>query len=132
MKSLWFTSASTRLARARRLIYLEDQYIWSPHVVRVFADALARNPDLRMIAVVPHYADRDSPAYNAPQMYARSCSLHQLRQAGGDRVFERRAIAEARRAPERRDHRALARPDRVEPSHAIAHDEPERETQHHA
>jgi phosphatidylserine/phosphatidylglycerophosphate/cardiolipin synthase-like enzyme len=74
------------LARARRLIYLEDQYIWSPHVVRTFADALRANPDLRMIAVVPHFPDRDSPAYNTPQLLARSRALEQLRAAGRDRV----------------------------------------------
>jgi phosphatidylserine/phosphatidylglycerophosphate/cardiolipin synthase-like enzyme len=72
--------------RARHLVYLEDQYLWSPHVVRVFADALAAQPDLRFIAVVPHFPDRDSPAYNAPQLYARAHALHLLRQAGGDRV----------------------------------------------
>jgi phosphatidylserine/phosphatidylglycerophosphate/cardiolipin synthase-like enzyme len=74
------------LNRARHLVYLEDQYIWSPHVVSVFADALAANPDLRMVAVVPHFPDRDSPAYNAPQLLARGRSLDQLRRAGGDRV----------------------------------------------
>ena len=74
------------MRQARRLIYLEDQYIWSPHVVRVFADALAANPDLRMIAVVPHFPDRDSVAYNAPQLLARAASLNQLQRAGGDRV----------------------------------------------
>jgi phosphatidylserine/phosphatidylglycerophosphate/cardiolipin synthase-like enzyme len=74
------------LAQARRLIYLEDQYIWSPHVVCVFADALAANPDLRMIAVVPQFPDRDSPAYNAPQLLARGRSLEQLARAGGERV----------------------------------------------
>ncbi len=74
------------LQRARHLIYLEDQYIWSPYVVGEFARALADNPDLRMIAVIPHFPDRDSPAYNAPQLHARSCSLQQLQQGGGDRV----------------------------------------------
>jgi phosphatidylserine/phosphatidylglycerophosphate/cardiolipin synthase-like enzyme len=29
------------LQRARHLVYLEDQYLWCPHVVRVFADAVA-------------------------------------------------------------------------------------------
>jgi phosphatidylserine/phosphatidylglycerophosphate/cardiolipin synthase-like enzyme len=74
------------MREARHLVYLEDQYIWSPHVVRVFADALAANPDLLMIAVVPHFPDRDSAAYNAPQLLARAASLNQLRRAGGDRV----------------------------------------------
>jgi phosphatidylserine/phosphatidylglycerophosphate/cardiolipin synthase-like enzyme len=74
------------LRRARRLIYLEDQYIWSPHVVGVFAEALAAHPGLRMVAVVPRFPDRDSRIYNAPQLLARGGSLDQLRRAGGDRV----------------------------------------------
>jgi phosphatidylserine/phosphatidylglycerophosphate/cardiolipin synthase-like enzyme len=74
------------LRRARRLVYLEDQYIWSPHVIGVFADALTANPDLRLIAIVPHFPDRDSARYNAPQLYARTQALDLLRRAGGDRV----------------------------------------------
>jgi phosphatidylserine/phosphatidylglycerophosphate/cardiolipin synthase-like enzyme len=74
------------LQRARDLVYLEDQYLWCPHVVRVFADALAAQPDLRFVAVVPHFPDRDSAAYNAPQLYARAQALNLLREAGGDRV----------------------------------------------
>ena len=30
--------------RARRLIYLEDQYMWSPHIARLLADALHAEP----------------------------------------------------------------------------------------
>jgi hypothetical protein len=30
--------------RARRLIYLEDQYLWAAHVADLLAEALARNP----------------------------------------------------------------------------------------
>jgi phosphatidylserine/phosphatidylglycerophosphate/cardiolipin synthase-like enzyme len=74
------------LLRARRLVYLEDQYLWSPHVVGVFADALAANPELRLIAVVPLFPDRDSATYNAPQLLARAQSLRLLRRRGGDRV----------------------------------------------
>jgi phosphatidylserine/phosphatidylglycerophosphate/cardiolipin synthase-like enzyme len=74
------------LTRARHLIYLEDQYIWSPHVVHAFAEALATRPGLRLIAVLPHHPDRDSAAINAPQLYARAEVLRILRQAGGDRV----------------------------------------------
>ena len=32
------------LRRARRLIYLEDQYLWSPHIARLLADGAARRP----------------------------------------------------------------------------------------
>ena len=37
------------------LVYLEDQYLWSPHVVGCFAEALAAEPGLRLIAVVPQF-----------------------------------------------------------------------------
>ncbi|MGZ4626612.1 MAG: phospholipase D family protein [Kineosporiaceae bacterium] len=74
------------LSRARELIYLEDQYIWSPQVVRAFADALRDRPGLRLIAVLPHHPDRDIAVYNAPQLYARTEVLRILRAAGGDRV----------------------------------------------
>src|SRR4051794_33688758 len=46
-------------ARARSLIYVEDQYLWSRLVARALADALARQPDLRAIVVVPRYPDAD-------------------------------------------------------------------------
>jgi phosphatidylserine/phosphatidylglycerophosphate/cardiolipin synthase-like enzyme len=72
--------------RARTLIYLEDQYLWSRPVVGVFADALAANPDLRMIAVVPHFPTGDSRLYTAPQLLARLEAVNLLRSAGGDRV----------------------------------------------
>ena len=61
------------LSRARRLIYVEDQYLWGHHVGDVFADALRDNPDLRVIAVVPLFPDLDgaSPAAAAARPAAR-------------------------------------------------------------
>jgi phosphatidylserine/phosphatidylglycerophosphate/cardiolipin synthase-like enzyme len=47
------------LGRAHRLIYLEDQYFWSDEVVTGFATALAANPELHLIAVVPLFPDQD-------------------------------------------------------------------------
>lgn len=44
--------------RARSLIYIEDQYLWSPQVARPFADALAANPGLYLIAVIPRFRRR--------------------------------------------------------------------------
>ena len=42
------------LARARDLVYIEDQYLWSPEVAEAFVDSLRRSPELRVIAVLPH------------------------------------------------------------------------------
>ena len=47
------------LRRARRLIYLEDQYMWSPHIARLLAEALGANPQLQLVVVVPRYSDVD-------------------------------------------------------------------------
>ena len=47
------------IGRARHLIYLEDQYLWSKEVAAVFAAALTRNLDLRLIAVLPPFPDQD-------------------------------------------------------------------------
>ena len=46
-------------ARARRLIYVEDQYLWAPFVAELLAGALNANPDLHIIAVVPRYPDKE-------------------------------------------------------------------------
>jgi phosphatidylserine/phosphatidylglycerophosphate/cardiolipin synthase-like enzyme len=81
------------LSRARRLVYLEDQYLWCSNVVGVFAEALAAGPGLRLIAVVPqfpiagtHRAWRATGSAAAPQLLARARSLDLLQRLGGDRV----------------------------------------------
>ena len=47
------------LDRARRLIYIEDQYLWGTLIADALAAALRRAPQLRMIIVVPRHPDRD-------------------------------------------------------------------------
>jgi phosphatidylserine/phosphatidylglycerophosphate/cardiolipin synthase-like enzyme len=74
------------LRNARRLIYLEDQYLWSPHVVRPFVTALEANPDLHLIAVVPHHPEQDGRLTLAPHLVGRANAMARLRRAGGDRV----------------------------------------------
>ncbi|SDJ03182.1 Phosphatidylserine/phosphatidylglycerophosphate/cardiolipin synthase [Frankineae bacterium MT45] len=74
------------IARARSLIYVEDQYLWSSGIVRCFATALRRNPELRMIAVVPHYPDQDGRISLPPNLIGRRQALRELHAAGGDRV----------------------------------------------
>jgi len=72
------------LKRVRRLIYLEDQYLWAPFVADLLADALRENPELHMIAIVPRYPDRDGAA-RWPSLVGRQEAIRVCRAAGGDR-----------------------------------------------
>jgi phosphatidylserine/phosphatidylglycerophosphate/cardiolipin synthase-like enzyme len=72
--------------RARRLVYLEDQYLWSAHAAHALADALRRNRDLHVVAVVPRYPDRGGRATSAASRVGREHVTAILRRAGGDRV----------------------------------------------
>ncbi|MGZ4144815.1 MAG: phospholipase D family protein [Actinomycetota bacterium] len=74
------------LSRARSLIYVEDQYLWSTDVARFFADALRRSPELRLIAVVPKYPDHDGAISGPLNRVGQLEALAMLREAGGDRV----------------------------------------------
>ncbi len=74
------------LERARRLVYLEDQYLWSADVARRFADALRAQPDLHLIAVLPHHPDQDGRVAGPPNFVGRGEALALIRAAGGDRV----------------------------------------------
>ncbi len=74
------------LGRARRLIYVEDQYLWSADVAAGFCDALMAQPDLLMIAVLPYYPDQDGRFSTTPNLIGRYDALRMLRRAGGDRV----------------------------------------------
>lgn len=72
--------------RARRLIYLEDQYLWSTEIARLFADALRDNPRLHLVAVVPRYPDVDGGLALPPNLIGRAQAVAVCRRAGRDRV----------------------------------------------
>lgn len=72
------------LKRARRLIYLEDQYLWAPFVADLLADALRDHPELHLIAVVPRYPDKQG-AGRWPSLVGRQEAIRVCRSAGGDR-----------------------------------------------
>lgn len=74
------------VARARRLIYLEDQYLWSMQVAHLFADALVRNPDLHLVAVIPRHADVDGRFALPPNLVGRYQAIEKCRGASPERV----------------------------------------------
>jgi phosphatidylserine/phosphatidylglycerophosphate/cardiolipin synthase-like enzyme len=74
------------LRRARSLVYLEDQYLWSTDVAASFAEALTANPGLRVIAVLPSHPDQDGRITLPMNLVGRISALDLLRRAGGDRV----------------------------------------------
>jgi phosphatidylserine/phosphatidylglycerophosphate/cardiolipin synthase-like enzyme len=72
--------------RARSLIYLEDQYMWSAQVAHLFADALRNNPRLHLVVVVPRYPDVDGRLALPPNQIGRAQAIDVCRRAGGERV----------------------------------------------
>jgi len=72
-------------ARARQLIYIEDQYLWSDVVAATIATALRREPGLRVIAVVPRYPDDDGRFSGPPNRLGQLAALELLQDAGGER-----------------------------------------------
>jgi phosphatidylserine/phosphatidylglycerophosphate/cardiolipin synthase-like enzyme len=71
--------------RARRLIYVEDQYFWSSIVATTLADALRREPELQVIAVVPRHPEEDGRFSAPPMLYGQRLAWETLHDAGGDR-----------------------------------------------
>jgi phosphatidylserine/phosphatidylglycerophosphate/cardiolipin synthase-like enzyme len=74
------------LQRARALVYVEDQYLWSADAARALAAALRRSPDLRVVVVVPRYPDRDGRFSGPPYRIGQQRALRELAAAGPDRV----------------------------------------------
>jgi phosphatidylserine/phosphatidylglycerophosphate/cardiolipin synthase-like enzyme len=81
--ALGYTKA---IGRARRRIYLEDQYMWSTDVARLFARALTANPDLHVVIVVPRHPDVDGAFALPPNLVGRERAIEVCRKAAGDRV----------------------------------------------
>jgi phosphatidylserine/phosphatidylglycerophosphate/cardiolipin synthase-like enzyme len=71
--------------RARRLIYIEDQYLWCVEAARVLAKALRDNPGLHLVVVVPAYPDADGRVSGPANRVSQLRVLSRLAKAGGDR-----------------------------------------------
>ncbi|MCV2491052.1 phospholipase [Geodermatophilus sp. YIM 151500] len=77
---------SKAVQRARRLIYLEDQYLWSSEVARLFAGSLEANPDLHLVVVVPRVPEQEGAISERPQYIGRWQALQLCERAGRGRV----------------------------------------------
>ena len=73
------------LGQARRLVYVEDQYLWGDHVGDVFTEALRRDPGLHVIAVVPLHPDLGGLS-RPPQLLGRRRAMAQMTKAAPGRV----------------------------------------------
>ncbi|WP_459313233.1 phospholipase D-like domain-containing protein [Arthrobacter sp. MDT2-2] len=73
-------------SRARSLIYIEDQYLWSTEVAAGIASALERNPALKVIAVVPRYPDSDGFLGGPPRRIGQVRAMGILHRAAPGRV----------------------------------------------
>jgi phosphatidylserine/phosphatidylglycerophosphate/cardiolipin synthase-like enzyme len=73
-------------ARARELIYVEDQYLWSAPAADALATALRRQRDLRLVVVVPRHPDRDGRFSGPPYRIGQHEAFRRVIAAGQDRV----------------------------------------------
>ena len=72
--------------RARRLIYVEDQYLWSRDAARALVAALRRQPDLKVVLVIPRHPDPGGIIAAPASSFGRQWVLDNLCRVGGDRV----------------------------------------------
>ncbi|MGN6783113.1 MAG: phospholipase D-like domain-containing protein [Marmoricola sp.] len=73
------------LRRARRLVYVEDQYFWGNDVGRPFEEALRADEGLRLVVVVPRFPDVTGVQRTA-QLLGRMRSLGRLQAVAPGRV----------------------------------------------
>ena len=71
--------------RARRLIYIEDQYLWSADIAGVLARALTNQPGLRLVVVLPRYPDEDGRLSGPPNRIGQITAMRRLERIGGNR-----------------------------------------------
>ncbi len=74
------------LRRAERLIYLEDQYLWSEEGANALVEALRRAPQLHIVAIVPRHPDRDGRFSGPPYRIGQDRVFRTVKEAAPDRV----------------------------------------------
>lgn len=73
------------IGRAKRLIYIEDQYLWGRNVGELLGAALRQEPELHLIAVVPLHPDLAGMS-RVPQLLGRRLAMLEIRRAAPERV----------------------------------------------
>lgn len=79
-------SNTKAISQADRLVYVEDQYLWSDDVGQHFAAALRDKPELRLVVVLPMVPDLEGALAEVPQLYGRSQAMRMILEAGQGRV----------------------------------------------
>ena len=74
------------LHRARRLVVIEDQFLWSSPSAVALAAALRAHQQLQVVIVVPRHPDQTGTIIGPANRLGRLRYLRRLRAAGGDRV----------------------------------------------
>jgi phosphatidylserine/phosphatidylglycerophosphate/cardiolipin synthase-like enzyme len=74
------------LRRARRLVYVEEQYLWGQEWADAMAGALRREPELHLIVVVPRFTARSGLVARNAENIGRARVIQTLREAGGNRA----------------------------------------------
>jgi phosphatidylserine/phosphatidylglycerophosphate/cardiolipin synthase-like enzyme len=74
------------LQHARRLVYVEDQYLWGHHIGDVFTQALRDQPELYVVAVIPMHPDRDGRLDRAAELLGRRRAIERMMDAAHDRI----------------------------------------------
>ncbi len=74
------------IARARRLVYIEDQFLWSTEIAKVMAAALTRTPSLHIVVLLPRYFDQGATLTLRPNQVGREQAVAVLLEAAPDRV----------------------------------------------
>ncbi len=71
---------------ARRLVYVEDQFLWGHEMSTVLVDALQADPGLHIVAVLPQFPDQDGWFARDPQVLGRLRGVQRLLLEAPDRV----------------------------------------------
>jgi phosphatidylserine/phosphatidylglycerophosphate/cardiolipin synthase-like enzyme len=74
------------IGNARRLIYVEDQFLWSTPAARLIVSALHASADLRVIVVLPQFPDQDGWMARDPQLLGRMRAVLPVLRAAPGRV----------------------------------------------